>query len=176
MRWCGRGMGTKYVREAVLPARNSGKWGRLDVRTHAVVWAANWPQEMRALPNIAASGKRKGARGSGLSAAQEIQWRKWVAKFSSPSAPICGHILAEDKWCKVADAVRPYAAKPEEACDFLDNTARWAFTLVDEHVKDRTALRMPGWRAWVKEQVSAGGGVCTASSKGNWRSQRWSWK
>ena len=29
--------------------------------------------------------------------------------------------------------------------------------MVDEHVKERTELRMRGWRAWVKEQISAGG-------------------
>ena len=36
MKWCGRALGPRYVKEVALPTRSSGKWGKLDHRTYAV--------------------------------------------------------------------------------------------------------------------------------------------
>ena len=163
MRWCGRAMGPKYAKETVLPSRGAGKYGKLDMKTYSVLWAANRLQELAALAAKAGEGIRAGRGGTGLNEGQEGQWVKLVAKFSSPSAPICGHTIEEGKWGTVAEKIQAYAAQPGEAFEFLDSTAEWAMTLLGEKVKARTAVRTKRWRAWVRKQCKAGGGGCTAS-------------
>ena len=158
MRWCGRALGPKYAKETVLPSRGSGKWGKLDIKTYSVLWAANRLQEMAALSAKASEGNRMGREGTGLTKGQECQWVKLVAKFASPSAPICGHIIEEEKWGMVARTVQAHAAKPAGAYDFLDSTAKWAMALLVEKVNARTAARSRGWRAWIREQCKTGGG------------------
>ena len=93
----GRAMGPKYVQEVALPSRASGRWGKLDFKTYALLWAANRLQEMAALAARAQEVVQKGAEGTGLSEEQAKQWGRVVAKFVSPSAPICGLTIDEER-------------------------------------------------------------------------------
>ena len=94
-----------------------------------------------------------------MSAGQAKQWEKLVAKLTSPSAPICGIAVKEEKWAAVMEQVQAYKARPSEAFEFLDATAQWAMIWLSEKVKIRTELRNRAWRAWLKEQGKQGGGV-----------------
>ena len=123
-RWCGRAMGPKYVQETVLPSPGSGSLGKLNTKTHALLWAANRLQEMAALALKAHGAVQRGVDGTGLTGGQAEQWDRVVAKFASPSAPICCLTIDEERWCAVSAGVQAYRARPAAAHDFTSSTAQ----------------------------------------------------
>ncbi len=183
-RYCGRATGIKYAYVPVLPPRVAARWGQVDRKTHAMLWADNRLTELFHLSSIASAAVGALAdaaedmrdfvavvtdpitgEGTGLKRRQWVQWTTVTKRLLSEGSPVVEVLISDPEWKQVLDMIMVLRWMPAEAVIFLRNAVAWARGTIARQKTRHRAARTATWQAWVSNEARRGAGAAHAFVK-----------
>ncbi len=183
-RYCGRANGIKYAYVPVLPPRVAAKWGHVDRKTHAMLWADNRLTELFHLSSIAAAAVDALAdaaedmrdsvavaadpvtgEGTGLQRRQWEQWTTVTKRLLSQGSPVAEMLIDDPDWKHVLATVSVLRWMPAESVVFLRDAVTWVRREISKQKARHRAARTASWQAWISSEARRGAGAAHAFVK-----------
>ncbi len=156
--YTGRACGVTIMSKPLTPPRTTGRLGRTDGATHAMMWVLNRLEE------IIFTMRRASTSNVGLSQGGWEQWSQLVGKFRPPLRGLPAKAAEIDEWWKEAIGHISVIEAGSELDRLVNICQEGRRRVIERKAAKMADLRVDWWR-WVDEQIKKGAGALHAYVK-----------